>query len=129
MTQFYNRSVDKDKRRVLRNNPTVHEHLLWERLKGRQVNGLKFRRQYSVGPYIIDFYCPEVKLAVELDGSVHFVDDRPEYDANRSGFIERFGIRIVRITNDAIERDIEAVLAEITAATICYSERESIGLE
>ena len=129
MTEFYNRSVDKEKRRVLRNNPTEHERLIWERLKGKQVIGLKFRRQYSVGPYILDFYCPEVKLAVELDGSTHLVGDQPEYDANRTDFIERFGITLVRFTNDDIERNIEAVLAAIIAATKSSSERESIRLE
>lgn len=127
MTEIYSRTVEKEKRRVLRNSPTDHEKLVWDRLKGKQLNGLKFRRQYSVGPYIIDFYCPEVKLAIEIDGAVHQVGDRPEYDAERQAYIERFGIRFVRFTNDAVERDIEGVLTTVSAAATCGAERECSG--
>jgi len=129
MTEFYNRTVEKEKRRVLRNNPTPQEELLWDRIKGRQLNGLKFRRQYSVGPYILDFYCPAIKLAIELDGAIHQVDDRPEYDAERQAYIERFGIRFARFTNDDIERDLELVLATIASAAQQCAEREQDEFE
>jgi very-short-patch-repair endonuclease len=102
--------------------------LLWDRLKGRQLDGLKFRRQYSVGPYIIDFYCPEAKLSVELDGAVHQVGDQPEYDSNRQDYIERFGICVVRFSNDDIERDIESVLTTISDHAKSLPARESTGL-
>ena len=71
MTNYNNRLEAKEKRRGLRSSETAAEALLWKRLRDRQVGGLKFRRQYSVGVYIVDFYCVVCRLAVELDGKTH----------------------------------------------------------
>ena len=117
MTKFFNRSSETAKRRVLRNSATDYEQILWRRLKGKQLDGLKFRRQFSVGPYIIDFYCPAVKLALELDGAIHNMGDQPQYDAERQAFIETFGIRFLRFSNNMIEGDIESVIETIRHAT------------
>ncbi len=69
-------------------------------LRNRKIRGYKFRRQYSVDNYIIDFYCPELKLAIELDGEVHDLPDRREYDKIRQTYIERYQIKFLRITNE-----------------------------
>ncbi len=89
------------------------EMILWRFLKGKNLNGYKFRRQYSVGAYVLDFYCAKLKLAIELDGDSHFVDGVQEYDKMRQTFIESFGIKFLRFTNYEIYTNIEAVLNEI----------------
>ena len=127
MTEFFNRKNEKDKRRVLRNEPTQTEALLWDLLKNKQVDGHKFRRQYSVGPYIIDFYCASLKLAIEVDGPIHQVDDQPEYDRERQQYIETFGIRFLRFTNEEIYRDINRVLNLISHTAAHRSSGSSSG--
>ncbi len=74
MTKAYNRTEEKTKRRMLRRSMPRPEAILWARLRDRQLGGQKFRRQYSVGNFVIDFFCPELKLAVEIDGESHFVE-------------------------------------------------------
>jgi very-short-patch-repair endonuclease len=91
---------------------------LWARIRNRQINGCKFRRQYSIGTYIVDFYSPENKLAVEIDGSSHDKTESIEYDKNRQEEIETLGIRVVRFTNKNVLTNIDIVikqLCEITA--------------
>ena len=89
------------------------EIILWARLKSKQLNRLKFRRQHSVGAYIIDFYCPEHKLAIEVDGSTHLGSDTIGYDQERQREIENLGIRFLRFTNTNIYSNIEGVLNRI----------------
>ncbi|NQT24205.1 endonuclease domain-containing protein [candidate division KSB1 bacterium] len=113
MTQIYNKTSEKMKRRVLRNNMTEHEIIFWSRLKNRQLEGFKFRRQYSVGPYILDFYCPEKKLAIELDGGGHFTEDGIEYDRVRQSEIEQLGVRFLRFTNSDARTHLYEILTEI----------------
>jgi very-short-patch-repair endonuclease len=86
------------------------EVVLWGKLKGRQLLGCKFRRQFSIGPYILDFYCPALKLAIEVDGDSHFQDGVTQYDAKRQAFIESLGIKVVRFLNTEIYENIEGVL-------------------
>jgi very-short-patch-repair endonuclease len=102
MTQNFNKTSEKEKRRNLRKNQTFCEKILWIYLRDRKTFGYKFRRQYSVDHYVIDFYCPELKLAIELDGSVHDIPDQKEYDEYRQEYLERFGITFCRITNDEL---------------------------
>ena len=92
------------------------EVILWSKLQKRQVLGFKFRRQYSVGPYVLDFYCPIAKLAIEVDGNSHFQKDAPEYDRNRQASIEQLGIRFLRFTNLEIHKSLEGALEAITGA-------------
>jgi len=92
LTKIFNRTEEKEKRRKLRNNMTKAEKLLWERLRKRQVRNKRFLRQFGVGKYVIDFYCPEIKLAIEVDGDTHSSNNEIEYDKNRQNEIENFGI-------------------------------------
>ena len=85
--KFYNKSSTKEKRRYLRTNQTKPELILWDKLKSKQL-GFKFRRQYSIGEYIVDFYCSEKKLVIEIDGDSHFTDEAIKYDKIRTDFFE-----------------------------------------
>ncbi len=77
---------------------TLPEVLLWLNLKGRRLNGLHFRRQHPIGPYILDFYCDDRRLAVEVDGEQHALGDHPERDVVRDGWLAERGIATLRIT-------------------------------
>src|SRR5262245_50658510 len=83
-TRLYNAPQLKERRKELRNSSTAVEAILWKNLQNRKVAGKKFRRQLSMGPYIVDFFCPECKLAIELDGAPHFEELAQEYDAKRT---------------------------------------------
>ncbi|MBI5302868.1 MAG: endonuclease domain-containing protein [Chloroflexi bacterium] len=114
MTKVYNRATEKELRQQLRRNMPKAEIVLWSRLRNRQVLGYKFRRQFSVGAYAIDFYCPELKLAIEVDGDSHFNPNAMENDRVRLSFIESFGICFVRVTNNQIYHSIDDVMEYIT---------------
>lgn len=102
MTKHYNKTTEKAKRRKLRQYSTHAEELVWKYLRDRQMLGYKFKRQYSVDQYVIDFYCSELKLAVELDGASHNSPERKEYDIKRQNKLETFGIKFVRISDDEL---------------------------
>ena len=97
-------------------NPTPAEELLWKRLRRKQLLGKKFRRQFSVGHYIVDFYCVECNLAIELDGARHFEPERQEYESQRTAYLESMGVRIVRFENAELFQDIDLVLEVIREA-------------
>ena len=99
MTILFNVSQLKNFRKELRNNTTPAEKKLWRYLSNKQIGGYKFRRQYSVGRYILDFYCPALKLGIEVDGPIHNTKDSLEYDQYREKEILTYGIRIIRLTN------------------------------
>jgi very-short-patch-repair endonuclease len=113
MSEIFNRESETDKRRLLRRSMPQAEVILWSRLKGRQLLGCKFRRQYSVGSFVIDFFSVELKLGIELDGDSHSQPGAPEYDRKRQQFIESFGIRLVRIVNTEIYENLDGVLEMI----------------
>ena len=102
--------------KLLRNNMTYHEKLLWEKLKGKQICGIRFRRQHPISLFIVDFYCHEVRLVVEVDGEIHY--DRIDYDDGRSAKMERFGIKVIRFTNFEVENNIEKVIMRIETTVI-----------
>ncbi len=110
---LYQNRILKDRRKDLRNNQTKAESLLWLKLKNSQLNGFKFTRQYSAGPYILDFYCPKLRLAVELDGSVHKEKDVRLYDRDRDKYLKSINIHTLRFWNSEIINDIENVLDKI----------------
>lgn len=83
MTKVYNSSCEKSKRKMLRSNLPKAEVILWSRLKSKGLDGYKFRRQYSVGKFVIDFYCPRLKLAIEVDGDSHFSEESEVCDRER----------------------------------------------
>lgn len=113
MTELYNRSSEKIKRQSLRNNMPPTEKILWEKLRRRQIEGCKFRRQYSIGAFVVDFYAPELKLAIELDGESHFVDGAQTYDQERDAFLVSKGTRMMRFTNDQVYEELDGVLLAI----------------
>jgi very-short-patch-repair endonuclease len=114
MTKLYNKTSEKDKRQSLRNNMPPAEQLVWARLKSRQIEGCKFRRQYSVGAFVIDFYSVAIKLAIEIDGESHFQDGAEIYDRERQSLIESAGVRFVRFTNQQVYEELDSVLESIS---------------
>lgn len=114
MTIIFNRTSERVKRKALRKAMPKAEVILWAYLKNKQLYGYKFRRQYSVGPFIIDFYCPRLKLAIEIDGPTHFTKQVEKYDFQRQKYIESFGIRFLRVTNLDIYENIDGVIEGIT---------------
>ncbi len=113
MTRIYNRKAQTPTRRRLRREAPKAERLLWWQLRGKQLDGLKFRRQYGVGEYVIDLYCPAAKLAVEADGESHFEPAARLDDAQRQAFIESLGIRVLRFTNPQVHDKLDGVVEEI----------------
>ena len=97
-------------RKKLRKNLTAAEATLWLQLKNKQLGSKRFRRQFSVGHFVLDFYCPEQKLAIELDGYYHFTPEGVEYDQLRDKFLEEQGIRVLRIENKFVFSNMEEVL-------------------
>ena len=114
MSRIFNKKIMKDRRRQLRTDPTLAESVLWEKLRNKQVEGLRFRRQVSIGAFVVDFYAPSIKLAIELDGSIHNLQEK--YDDFRQSGIETIGIRFLRFTNEQVFEDIESVIQEIKDA-------------
>ena len=86
-------------RTKLRNNMTSAEIALWMLIKSRQLNGARFLRQFSIGHFVVDFYCHKYKLAIELDGAGHFTPEGKEYDAQRTEFLNASGIKVIRFEN------------------------------
>jgi very-short-patch-repair endonuclease len=111
--------------RELRQCMSLPEVLLWTRLRGRRLDGHRFRRQHPIGPYILDFYCADAKLAVEVDGYSHGVADRPERDARRDGWLARNGVLTLRIPARVVLADMDAALRTIAAALTPQSLRDS----
>ena len=110
----HNQLQQKELRRELRINGTIAEATLWQMLKSRQIEGFKFRRQFGIGPYILDFYCPELRLCIELDGQPHFTPEGYEYDLHRTEYLNRFhGIQVMRFENKDVFCYPENVLSEI----------------
>ena len=105
-----------EKRINLRRNLTPAEALLWKNLQKSQLDGRKFRRQHSIGPYIVDFYCPEFRVAVELDGASHMTLIGSEEDGKRDEFLAKLNVRVIRFENRLVFESLELVLNAIRAA-------------
>ena len=110
MPILHNHPVLKPRRVELRKNQTPQEVILWAHLRGAQL-GFKFKRQHSIGPYILDFYYPDKKLAIELDGAQHIYNK--EYDLERTDYLLVLGIRTIRFWNSEINGNIKEVLHKI----------------
>jgi very-short-patch-repair endonuclease len=108
-----NDPLQKQRRKELRRNQTEAEKALWLHLRDRQFHGKKFYRQYSAGPYILDFYCPQMKLAVELDGGQHARDENRQYDVARTDYLKALGIDILRFWNHEVLNNTDDVLARM----------------
>ncbi len=102
MTKHFNKREEKRKRRMLRSTSTYCEQIMWLHLRNRKLQGVKFRRQYSIDEYVIDFYAPELKLAVELDGDIHEEVKQKKHDVKRQSYLEGFGIEFLRFKNEEL---------------------------
>lgn len=105
-------------RKELRNGATETENLLWQHLKGSQLAGRKFRRQHSIGLFVLDFYCPSERLAIELDGEIHNTTEIIIHDQERQKAIETLDIRVIRFQNREVLQNIGQVLSAIQQ---CFS--------
>jgi len=115
MGSIYNRREQTGFRQHLRNHGTRAELVLWLCLKGRQVRGCKFRRQYGIQMFVVDFYCPELKLAVEVDGMTHDSSEQQKLDQNRQHLIESLGVHFLRFTDEDVLENAENVIEVIEA--------------
>jgi very-short-patch-repair endonuclease len=97
----------------LRKNMTVAEKILWQKLRNRHINDLKFRRQHPVDIFILDFYCHEKKLAIEVDGGIHNREEQREWDENRTYELNEFGIQVLRFTNEEVINSVQEVVKSI----------------
>ncbi|MDP3934804.1 MAG: endonuclease domain-containing protein [Candidatus Giovannonibacteria bacterium] len=127
MTQIFNKKSQTSKRKILRNRMPPSELLLWPRLNNKQLNGFRFRRQYGIDRYVVDFYCPKLRLAIEIDGGYHRSSDMKEYDPARQAAIEAIGIKFLRFSNKEIESDLEGVMKKLFNALPPY-EGGRVGL-
>ncbi len=110
MRTVHDLTTSKTRRKNLRQNSTPQEVILWSKLRGSGL-GFKFRRQHSIGSFIVDFYCSEKKLIIEIDGSQHV--DNKRYDEERSKYLEGMGYKVVRFWNNEINTNIEGVIMKI----------------
>jgi len=101
----------------LRRNSTPQEIILWSQSKSKQL-GYKFRRQYSIGNYIVDFYCPEKNLIIEVDGWQHRKEVCGDYDIKRTRFLNSLGLEVLRFWNDEINRNLDGVISKIVSCLV-----------
>ncbi len=115
----------REKARELRRPQTPAEQVLWASLQDRRLDGLKFRRQHPIGPFIADFYCAECHLVIEIDGDVH--SDQVEYDGARSEWLNERGYTVLRFTNQEVQHQMRAVLEEIWTCARGSASAQSEG--
>jgi len=121
MGELFNNHKAKEKRRALRHDAPPAEVVLWAKLRNRQLNGWKFRRQYSIAHYVADFCCPECRIIIEIDGPSHEGKEAEIYDQNRQHYFESLGFSIVRFSNQQIYHQLPDVLENLLA--LCESRR------
>ncbi len=92
MQKLFNLPQQKNIRRILRQQPITCERILWSKARNRQLGGFKFKRQYSIGNFVVDFYCAEAKLVIEIDGATHGTDKEIQNDNIRQNFLEKQGL-------------------------------------
>jgi len=117
MGKLFNQKIQNDIRKKLRNDMPLAERLLWSKLRNGQMAGFKFRRQYGVGPFIVDFFCPAIRLAIEIDGDTHFLPGVPEQDKERERYLILKGVFVLRFFNTDIYRNLSGVM-EIILKTL-----------
>jgi len=109
----YNVLELKETRKMLRTNQTKPEEVFWNKVRAKQFYWLKFRRQHSIWRYVLDFYCNELKIWIEIDWDNHFEENQKEYDEIRTEFLESSWIKIIRFTNNEIMSNIDWVLNKL----------------
>ena len=120
MNRLYNDKITKERRRELRRNPTDAERKVWGILKGEQM-GVRFFRQYSIGPYVLDFYAPKCRLGIEIDGGQHAEEAHRKHDDERTKYLASQDIRVIRFGNNDVMRNLEGVWLKIREALDQYS--------
>lgn len=113
LIQGCNDRLLKERRQELRREMTAAERILWQDLRGRRLRGLKFFRQYSVGPYILDFYCPAIRLSIEIDGSHHAEEPQIYYDKDRTLYLQSYDIRELRFWNHEVIHNLKDAILKI----------------
>ncbi|PIQ75110.1 MAG: hypothetical protein CO001_00900 [Candidatus Portnoybacteria bacterium CG_4_8_14_3_um_filter_40_10] len=111
MRKIHNLLNKKQFRKNLRKPSTPQETILWSRLRNNQL-GHKFRRQHSIGKYIVDFYCPERRMIIEIDGSQH-IEAQRDYDVERDNYLKKLGFRVLRFWDNEINNNLEGILLKI----------------
>lgn len=111
--QIFNQPQSKNLRRELRKNQTPQERAIWNIVRNRQINNYKFFRQYGIGKYIIDFYCPELLLAIEIDGGQHNETQNKNNDNQRTNYLNTLHITVLRFWNNDITGNLEGVYDRI----------------
>lgn len=112
-------------KRRLRSDMTAAEQRLWARLRLRQFYGLKFRRQHGIGPYIVDFYCPERAVVIEVDGETHAGGDQPGRDQERDAYLQSLGLTVLRYWNDEVVQNLDGVLEDVSRRVVTDSTSPS----
>jgi very-short-patch-repair endonuclease len=113
MMRIYNQLASKEFRKTLRKNLTKQERKVWNLVRNRQILSLKFFRQYSIGPYTADFYCPELHFAIEIDGGQHNNPEGFVHDRKRTQYFQTLKIKIIRFWNSEVDSNLEGVYEEI----------------
>ncbi|WP_026947189.1 endonuclease domain-containing protein [Algoriphagus marincola] len=112
---FYGASPEIHKRaKELRKQMTPAEKVLWNFLKNKSLEGFKFRRQHPIDKYIVDFYCHQKKLVIEVDGSIHDQLNQKEYDSGRTSVLEEFGLKVIRFRNEEVLDNFQSVIGRIS---------------
>ena len=110
---YSNHPATKEYRQLLRKTETPTERMLWKKLRGKQLDGYRFRQQHGFGPYVLDFYCPALRLCIELDGGIHDEEVTRQKDEDRTDFLRQNRIQVVRFKNEEVEQNIDNVLDRI----------------
>ena len=110
---YSNHPATKAYRQLLRRTETPTERMLWKKLRGKQLEGYRFRQQHGFGPYVLDFYCPSLRLCIELDGDVHNEESVKLKDEERTRFLKQNRIKVLRFRNEEVEQRIDHVLMKI----------------
>ena len=113
MTFLFNKNSLILRRRQLRSKMTNAELLLWSELKNKKVQGYRFKRQFSIDSFVVDFYCPKLKLVIEVDGNIHLKKEEIKYDDYRQNKLQALGLKVLRFTNDEVINDLKIVLERI----------------
>jgi len=125
-TYIYNNPQLKDLRRTLRKNQTPAEKLIWSKLRNKYMSGFKFFRQYSVGRYILDFYCPQAKLAIEIDGGHHGKSENQQLDIDRTNYLKNSNIKVIRFWNSEVLGNLDGVLKKIEGEILKLTPSSSL---
>ena len=113
MPSIYNTAALKERRKELRNNQTLAEKTLWQKIRRKQLYGIQFYRLYGIGSYIADFYSPALKLCIEIDGDQHYTETGKEYDEERDNYIASLNIKVIRFRNCEVIEHTDKIIKKI----------------